>query len=175
MREKAETNSKMKYLNVRVSGLSGRPHPVLDNISTTQDSKKLRLHLKFLTCDYLTNERLSKDRPHLSAACDLCLDPNDSIEHVLTRCRATASVRDRLYPELVNTVAKVQPLCSILYQPLPSHVLTQFILDCTSLNLPNSARIPAHNPLVSLICKVSRDWCYAVSNERSRLLKQLRN
>ena len=40
----------MKYLNVQLSGLTGAPHPALRNISTTQDVKKLRHHLKFLTC-----------------------------------------------------------------------------------------------------------------------------
>jgi hypothetical protein len=50
-------NSEMQYLNVQLSSLSGRPHPVLHNISTTQDAKKLRLHLKFLTCDFLPNEK----------------------------------------------------------------------------------------------------------------------
>ena len=174
MRTKSETNSKMKYLNVQVSGLSGRPHPVLENINTTQEAKKLRLHLKFLTCDYLTNERLAKDHPHLSAACELCLDPTDSIEHVLASCRATAEVRNRLFPELVNAIVKVQPMCSLLHYHPPPDILTQFILDCTSLNLPDSVRIPAHNPLTFLICKISRDWCNAISCERLRLLKMLR-
>ena len=45
-------NSKMKYLNVQISGLTGASHPALHNISTTQDAKKLRFHLKFLTCDF---------------------------------------------------------------------------------------------------------------------------
>ena len=164
MRGKAETNSKI-----------GCPHQVLENILTTQDTKKLQLHLKFLTCDYLTNERAAIDNPHLSSACDLCLDPTDSIEYVLTTCRATAEVRKRLYPDFVNAVVAVQPVCSLLQHYPPPNILTQFILDCTSLNLPDTIRIPAHNPLLSLICKVSRDWCFAISCERIRLLKLLRN
>ena len=132
---------------------------------------KLRLHVKFLTCDYVTNERLSKTKPNKSPTCDLCPEP-DTIEHILVACRSTAEVRRRLYPELLNTVAQVQPLCALLQpqQPPPS-VLVQFILDCTSINLPESYRIPAHNPGIFKICKVSRDWCFAVSKERSRLLK----
>ena len=174
LRDKAEDNSKMIYLNVSLSGLSGRPHPVLHNIQTTQDVKKLRIHLKFLTCDFLTNDRLAKDKPGISAICDLCLKSRDTIEHILTSCSKTSEVRQRLYPELVNTVAHVQPTCSILLSyPSPS-ILTQFILDCSSLNLPSSYRIPAHSPDIFKICKISRDWCYAISCERSRLLKQLR-
>ena len=175
LRKCAENNSKMKYLNVQLSGLSGRPHPILHNISNTLDVKKLRVHLKFLTSDFLTNERLSLDRPGVSAACDLCHDPTDSIEHILTSCLSTSEVRSRLYPELVNTVAQVQPMSTILHYHPPPHILTQFILDCTSLNLPDSIRVPSHNPGVSKICKVSRDWCYAINSERSRLIKRLCN
>ena len=55
------TNSKMQYLNVQLSGLSGRPHIALQGILTTQDTKKLRLHLKFLVGDYYHAERLALD------------------------------------------------------------------------------------------------------------------
>ena len=146
---------------------------VYHNICTVMDVKKLRVHLNFLTCDFMTNERLSLDRPNVSPACDLCQDPTESIEHVLTSCRATSEVRSRLYPELVNAVVQVHPMSAILLYHPPPCILTQFILDCTSLNLPDSVRVPSHNPEISKICKVSRDWCYAVSSERSRLLKTL--
>ena len=174
LRESSLRNSKMGYLNVELTGLSGRPHPILQNIFTTQDAMKLRLHTKFLTCDYMTNESLSKTRPNRSSACDLCSTPVDSVEHILVSCRATSEVRQRLYPELLNVVSEVQPLCAILQiqPPTPPSVLVQFILDCTSINLPESFRIPTHNPGISKVCKVSRDWCFAISSERSRLLRQ---
>ena len=158
-----------------LAGLSGRPHPILHNILTTQDAKKARLHLKFLTCDYMTNEKLAKDNPTRSPACDLCPCPAplDSIEHILVSCRATAEVRARLIPELLNIVAKVQPQCSILQCYPPPSTLTQFILDCTSNNLPDNIRIPAHNPDIGAVYRLSRDFCYAISCERSRLLKSL--
>ena len=73
-------NSKMTYLNVQLHGLSGRPHPALQHIYNTQDVKKLRLHLKFLTSDYLTNDRLALDQPDKSPACSLCPEL-DSIEY----------------------------------------------------------------------------------------------
>ena len=111
----------------------------------TQETKKLQLQLKFLTCDYLTNKRLAKDHPHLSPACDLRLDTTDSIEHVLATCRATAEVSDKLFPELVNVIVQVAAA-----PPTSRHSL-KFILDCTSLNLPDTIRIPAHNPLISIL------------------------
>ena len=169
LREKAKKNSKMCYLNVELSGLSGAPHVALLNINTTQDCLKLRYHLKFLTGDYLTYERLSRDE-HTSPHCRLCGAPVESIEHVLTLCSSTAEIRRRILPELLNTVYQVQPSSSILASQ--SYFLTQFLLDCTSPNLPNSYRVPVHNPRVSEIFKISRDWCYAIGRERQRRLKQ---
>ena len=174
IRKLAENNSKMKYLNVQLSGLNGNPHPALNNILNTRDVKKLRTHLKFLTCDVLCNELLACNQPSRSPACDLCGCPIDSIEHILVSCRALSEVRDRLYPELVNTVVQVQPNNDIIHTAHHSpNVLAQFILDCTSTNLPESYRIPAHNPEISAVFRISRDWCFAIHSERSRQLKTL--
>ena len=174
-RRLSSRNSKMNYLNVKLSGLTGAPHPALHNISTTQDVKKLRLHLKFLSGDFLTNERLSIDQPSISPACSLCDAPVESIEHVLVVCRATGEVRSRLLPELMNAVASVQPTCQILEDIPPASILCQFILDCTSLNLPDSIRVPTHNPGISAIYRISRDWCFAVNSVRLNCLKNVRN
>ena len=174
LRRLSLSNSKMQYLNVQLTGLSGAPHPCLHNIITTQDVKRLQLHLKFLSGDFLTNERLNLDQPNISPACKLCNAPVESSEHVLVVCRATQEVRSRLVPDLMNTVAQVQPTCELLQcQPSPS-ILTQFLLDCTSINLPDSFRVPAHNPDISAIYTVSRNWTYAISSERSRQLKLLK-
>ena len=173
LRRQAHCNSKMKYLNVQISGLCGQPHPALLNINITQDAKKLRHHLKFLTGDYMTNERLALDQPKLSPACKLCHAPLDTIEHVLVVCKATSEVRRRLMPDLFNTVSMVQPMSHLLLQNPTTSILTQFLLDCTSLNLPNSVRVPMHNPQISEIFRISRHWCYAISSERSRRLQLL--
>ena len=172
LRAAALNNSKMTYLNVQLCGLSGRPHPALQNIYNTQDAKKLRLHLKFLTGDFLTNDRLAKDQPDRNPACSLCGAP-DSIEHVLLTCKATDSVRSRLIPDLLNAVASVQPSCEVLNNYSSPGIMTQFVLDCTSINLPDTYRIPAHNKRNSEIFRLSRDWCFGISSERARLLKLL--
>ena len=161
----------MKFLNVKMLGLTGKPHPALLNIFSTQQAKKLRLHLKFLSGDFLTCERRAKDQPILNPICKLCFEHNESYEHLLVQCRATAEIRQRLYPELLNTVLRVQPTSSMLLYQITPHQLTQFILDCTSINLAEDIRIPAHNPNISEIFRISRDWCFAVSNERTRILK----
>ena len=125
--------------------------------------------------DFISNYRLAQDQPNLSPACDLCGDPEDTTEHVMVVCRATHAVRERLLPALLNIVAKVQPMCSILdNQTTPPHTLTQFIIDCSSLNLPGNFRIPAHNPDISEVFRISRDWAFGIISERTRLLKTLK-
>ena len=172
LRRKSKSNSKMNYLNVQLSGLSGRPHPAIRNILTTQDARKLRHHLKFLAGDFLTAERAAIDQPNLSPACKLCCAPVESVEHVLLACTATAEVRHRILPELMNTVSAVQPNSHILQKPSAPQ-LSQFILDCTSFNLAENNRVPAHNPGIAAIYKVSRDFCYAISNARAKLLHRI--
>ena len=172
LRRQALPNSKLQYLNVQLNGLSGRPHPSLMNISTTQDAKKLRLHLKFLTGDYLTGWRRSQDLPGTDPSCKLCRAQEETTEHILTICPALAEERQRILSKLLNTVVSVQPKCKILSMHNPA-VLTQFILDCTSINLEEDFRIPAHNPNIKDIFSVARDWCVAANNARNRKLKPI--
>ena len=171
LRLEASTNTKLIFLNVQLQGLSGGPHPAVQNINSTQDSKKLRAHLKFLCGDFFCGERKAIDTPGSDPKCLLCLAPVESPEHILVLCTAASEIRQRLFPELLNVVSDVQPSCSILSNnTLTSSELTQFLLDCTSLNLKESIRIPLHNPGIGKIFRLSRDWCFAVSNCRSRLL-----
>ena len=174
LRISALKNSKMQYLNVRLSGLTCQPHPALRNILTTQDVKKLRLHLKFLTGDYLNAERLALDQPHLSLACKLCSAPVESTEHVLTNCSATSECRCQILPELLNIFAAVQPMSQVINNPTTPN-LAQFLLDCTSINLDSSLLVPAHNPKVSDIFKVTRDWCFAANKIISKMFLSRHN
>ena len=134
MRCLTQNNLKMRFLNVNLNGLSGRPHPALKNIQTTQDCKKLRLYLKFLTCDLI----IDTDSSTFSLACSLCTAViTDSTEHVLVSCQKLSEVRNRLFPELMNKLSQVQPMSGILSANVPPLILTQFILDCSSPNLPS--------------------------------------
>ena len=109
------------------------------------------------------------DVPGSNPNCVLCPAPVESPEHILSVCKATADVRQRLFPELLNTVLEVQPSCSIL-DGCSNSELTQFILDCTSINLDDSMKIPTHNPGIGKVFRISRDWCFAGSNRRARLI-----
>ena len=165
-------NSKMEYLNVQLSGLNGRPHPALTSVTTTRDIPKLRLHLKFLTGDYPSYHRLAKDRGTNDSNCKLCGSPCEDTKHILTECRATSDQREKLLPELLNTIASINPHSKILDQEtLTTQVLTQFILDCGSINLTNSYRLSYSHPRINEVFRLSRDWCFAINNARIKLLK----
>ena len=173
LRSLALANSKLEYFNVQTLGLEGRSHPVLE-ISETRSAPKLKAHLKFLTGDINSYLNVSNERggsPH----CRLCLAPCEDTVHIVIQCTSTAHIRERLFPELLNLVASIQPTSKLLDRNLtPNKVLTQFILDPASLNLPNSHRISFQHPRLPELYSLSRDWCHAVFTHRARLLKDLK-
>ena len=89
--------------NVRLLGLSGEPHPIMCNIRDSRDIPKLRVQLKFLTGDVLSQERLFLDQG-FDPKCRLCPAVCENYTHILTQCRATANIRDRLHPQLVKNL-----------------------------------------------------------------------
>ena len=160
----------LKHFNVQLLGLTGRPHLVILSANDKRSIEKLRIHLKFLTGDFLSYSKLTRNQG-CDPYCRLCLAPVENLQHILTECRLTANVRERLYPELVNLVADISPLSSLLDRSMtPNSILTQFIIDPASMNLPNSHRISYQHPRLPDLYRMSRDWCYAVYKCRGRLL-----
>ena len=171
MKMKAEDNRLMKYLNVNLFSLRGRHHPALANIITTDEVKKLRPHLKFLTGDYLTYERKYQESGQGDPTCRTCKQESESISHIISQCSAYNSIRDRIFLEF-SEVCKFTKN-SINFENLKSDesVLTQFILDPTSFNLKN--RVNIGDPAVPALFKLSRDLCTAIHAERTRKLREL--
>ena len=129
LRSKASNNIKLKYLNVQTSGLSGRSHPMLTSVHTTQDVTRLRPHIKMLSGDYLSYVNLDHDRgigPH----CRMCPPisehpaPPEDLTHILTSCRATTDTRTRIMPTLLNTVSDHYPSNRLLIS-VSHELLTQ--------------------------------------------------
>ena len=184
-RSKALRNSKMTYLNVQLSGLTGQHHPALYGILTTRDVERLRPHIKMLAGDYLTYSRMVLDRKgEGDPSCRMCSNSHspqpvasETLEHILTECIGTAEVRERLFPELLNTLLSVEPDHPFLSLPPKLHTLditlTQFILDCTSFNLPETIRVNQSNSRLPDIFRFSRDFCYAIHGRRMSILKTL--
>ena len=177
LRHRAKNNFKLKFLNIQAIGLSGRPHPVMAWVRTTQDVQNIRPHLKMLSGDYQCFSNLAHDRgvePHCRMCQELSIQqpPEEDLVHLLTRCRATADTRHRIMPELLNTVADSIPNNKLLTNPT-HEVLTQFILDCSSLNLPNTVRVPTNHPGYIQITRQCSNLINGIHKDRTRQLKAM--
>ena len=177
LRSAAAKNQKLKYLNVQCTGLSGKPHPILSWARATQDIERLRISLKMVAGDYLCFAALHRDRG-TDPQCRLCQSlgtspaPAEDLLHILQTCRATAETRTRILPGLLNTVGMLFPDCGI--PNVKSHsVLTQFILDPTSLNLENNLRLDPAAHHLSIVLSQCSNLCFAIHKERTRQLKKL--
>ena len=138
----------------------------------------VRPHVKMLSGDYLTFTNLAHDRgfdPHCRICQALTSDsaPPEDMIHLLTQCRATVETRSRILPELLNTISKYNSSNRILSSPTPDSLLTQFILDCSSLNLPGDMRIPSNHPGFTDITRLCSCLIYAVHKSRTRQLKTM--
>ena len=177
-RSKAAVNSKLSYLNTQAAGLSGRMHPLLTGILTTQDVIFSRIHIKMVSGDYNCYYYLDRDRG-IGAYCRLCSaltpelkPPDETMVHLLTRCRSTVDTRTRILPDLLNTVSQDLPDNDLLSHHNHDN-LTQFILDPTSLNLPLNIRVSPDHPALVRVLQVCRRLCYSLHKDRTRKLKQL--
>ena len=171
LRSLAAENSKMKYLNVSLIGLRGKHHPSLSSIITTEEVRKLRPHLKFLTGDYLTYETKFNHTSQGSPLCKICHTENETICHILAICPAFNIVRSRVLREmevLSNSSRGELNFNHVLENP---ERLTQFILDPTSFNLPY--RLHLSDPVATPIFQLSRYICYSIKKSRMKMLEQL--
>ena len=179
LRYQAARNSKLAFLNVQVQGLTGRPHPILKYVLTTQEALRSRPHVRMLAGDYPCFSYLGSDR-HQDASCRLCLAlsphqpaPEEDMVHLLTRCRRTAAARTRIMPDLMNLISQHFPSNDILVHPNHTH-LTQLILDPTSLNLPMNIRISPDHPALPAVLTMCRNLCFFIDKARTQQLRLLK-
>ena len=165
----------MKYLNVSLTGLRGRHHPALENLITTIDVQKSRIHLKMLAGDYFTYTVKSMQSGG-SANCRCCSTTPSSSEnlvHILTTCSAYSEIRTRIVPEF-------KQLCSLTKSNLQfveiynsNETFCQFVLDPASFNL--KSRVHMKDPILCEMFKLSRHYCFAVNSARLTILKRKEN
>ena len=177
LRIAASDNSKMTYLNVGVKGLNSKLHPALQGIVTTQCVKKSRSHIKMLTQDLYTYEQKSRYQggsPH----CRLCIDSSqqvqycENITHILTQCSKYSEVRNRILFQMEIICLRAQSDINFKLIISDKQQLSQFILDCTSLNLPN--RISEKDEICPSIFRLSRDLCHSILKTRTDLIRKLK-
>ena len=97
----------------------------------------------------------------------------ENIEHGLTRCVATRDIREKILHEMATVVMRNKSGCDFKQVCSIPAILTQFLLDCTSLNLQNTHRIHPDDPCAGLVYKTARDLCYGIHTERLRQLRAL--
>ena len=171
LRLAASRNTKMKYFNVSCQGLTGKHHPCVGNAITATEVKKLRIHLKFMTGDYLTCQTKFDHTSNGSPICKICEKDDETICHIIATCEAYSMIRNHFKEESFEACNSV-PGFSIL-KPQLNHpeIFTQFVSDPTSLNLP--IRVKNNDPVLSNLFSLIRDYCSAIHNERVHILGYL--
>ena len=164
------SKSSLKYFNVSLLGLSGRHHPALSGLVTTQDVRKSRAHIKMLIEDLYTYE-IKSEQSGGSPHCRLCsAEQTENISHILTFCSAYSDIRIRILEEYSYLCLQVKSVLDFSELMTDSEILCQFILDPSSFNLKQ--RIHLNDPLLGSFFRVSRDLCFAVNERRLKLLKE---
>ena len=136
LRASAAANSSMQFFNINLKGLDGRPHPTLFHINSPRDALRARSHMKFLCGDVYTFEKKDKYQGG-GSTCRLC--SNQEVEntiHIVSTCLAYSELRSRIIIEMKTVCESAIPVFN-LDELLQTEVMkTQFLLDCTSMNLP---------------------------------------
>ena len=167
-------NSKMLYLNVNIKGLNGRPHVVLDYSTNTKDVQRLHSHLKLLCNDLYTYETKATFHGG-SSNCRLCKPDSppcsnvENVNHIISECQAYSDIRNRILFQMEIVVRKSENKVNFSNIMTNDGLLTQFVLDCTSLNLPD--RISPSDEIFERVLNLSRDYCYSICKKRLSLLK----
>ena len=178
LRNKAQFNKKLKYFNVSLLGLSGRPHPAISGLFTASEVEKSGAHIKMLVGDYYTMEVKSEHSggsPHCQL-CHLNAESGEKIEnvenlcHILVFCGAYQEQRSKILHEMSVTCQQTVNNVNISEYFNNPELLTQFILDPSSINLP--LRVNTNDPVLPVLFKLSRDFCYFINKQRIKLLNK---
>ena len=180
LRQKAKENINMKYFNVTITGLRGRHHQAISNAVTVNEVRKMRPHLKMLAGDYPTYETRAQWSGG-SPACRLCKYnttdtdittlPADTVSHIIAVCPSLSITRERVLSQISALCKLTQIPIQFEYYVKNEELLTQFILDPSSMNL--KFRVNIRDPLLSQFFCLSRDLCYLLDKERLSILKNL--
>ena len=178
----AETNSKMKWFNVSMLGLQGTCHPLLDDVVTAHEVKKLRCQLRMLCGDFYSFS-VKAEQTGNSPHCRLCEAPVEDLPHILASCTATAEPRQRTICDLEQLLT-IQTSDSEIFTKVLSeedfsqlvnsdNIFTQFLVDPTSFNLPDKYRINVNDAKLMAITRTTRNHCFSINQERLKMLREL--
>ena len=172
LREKASNIRRMKYFNITVIGLSGKGHPAILNLYSSNDVKRSRYHLKMLMGDFYSFE-VQNLHSGSSPFCKLChkedSNENKKVEntcHILASCTALLDIRTKYYQYYNQKLSDSYMNFDSIFSNEES--ACQFVLDPTSMNL--ESRINFTDPLATELFNISRNFCYDMCTRRLELL-----
>ena len=140
---------------------------------TTRDVKLSRPHIRFLTGDYLTY-KIKSDQSGGSPHCRICTAGEDeTVCHVISSCSALRLQREKVLEEFWKLCKSTKNQIDFSEVMKNEEKLCQFILDPTSLNLPN--RVSPNDPLLTQFFQLSRDFCFIIDKKRVELIRRLEN
>ena len=128
-------------------------------------------HIKMLVGDFYTYD-VKSSRSGGSPHCRACSDPTskEDLVHILTKCMAYKKIRERIIPEYSEVLTSSESHLSMDEVLESNENLCQFILDASSTNLRN--RINVNDPVFHTLFRISRNYCYAINCERTRIISK---
>ena len=170
LRTSAKNSSSLKYFNVSLLGLRGRPHPILCNVTHSVEVMKMRVHVKFLIGNYFTYQMKSQQSGG-SPQCRLCLSGNEEdYIHLLVQCYSLKTIRDTFLSDLSLLCKKTRNNIELNEFIFCDKTMTQFIIDPSSFNLIN--RIHMDDPCLPEAFKLCRNYCFLIDKNRRKILNQ---
>ena len=137
LRHSANNILSMKYFNVSLLSLRGKPQPSISDVYTSNEIQNMRPHIKLLSGDYLTYKKKSRQSggDPRSRYCIFDSGESESVSHIVKTCDSLQSCRYKMISELTQFCN----LHNIFFDEYleDSELFTQFLLDASSMNLPN--------------------------------------
>ena len=93
----------------------------------------------------------------------------ENLSHIIASCDAYKDIRRRILLQIEIVVRQSANQIDFQCILLNKELLTQFILDCTSLNLPT--RVSPSDEVCSRIFQLSRDLCFSILKKRISMLR----
>ena len=123
-------------------------------MSSAQDVRLSRPHIKFLAVNYLTYQ-IKSEQSGGSPLCRICpTECTETVSHVISTCTGMAAERGRLLIEYSQLCKKAMNHIEFDEMLKNEDTLCQFILDPLSLNL--QTRVSLSDPLVPEFYKEMR-------------------
>ena len=119
-----------------------------------------------LCSNYPTFEMISLQSGGFSK-CRLCLDPCESLEHLISHCSHFNDIRSRIKSEMISVCNDSD--IQVNLNDFSDSQFTQFVLDPSSMNL--AKRVNICDPALPKFFKLSRDFCFAIDRIRTENIK----